>query len=92
MKIEQKDTCREILMRYGKDNQIDMCIEECAELIDALCKFKRNRIGFKNVCSEIADVMIMATQMAMVFGEQKVTEIIAMKLDRQKKRMEGGMK
>ena len=52
---------------WGAAAQIDMCIEECAELIDALCKYKRGRCSDDHVAEEIVDVTIMVTQMAALF-------------------------
>lgn len=45
-----------------------MVSEECAELINALCKYKRGRVTDSDVITEIADVMIMCEQMAYYFG------------------------
>lgn len=88
MTQEQKDVCRKALLTYGKESQINMCIEECAELIDALCKHMRERNDFRDVCTEIADVMICVAQMAMVFGEKEVEKQIEYKIERLKERLE----
>ena len=62
---------------YGKDNQIDMAIEEMSELSKALLKERRARkrgtnsdIIYKqsDVVEEMADVIIMLTQLLMIFG------------------------
>jgi NTP pyrophosphatase (non-canonical NTP hydrolase) len=56
---------------YGMFAQMDMCIEECSELIKALLKYRRNedKQALANICEEMADVQIMLDQMRLVFGE-----------------------
>ena len=56
-------------------------IEEMAELIDALAKYKLTHAK-SNVCSEIADVQIMMRQLSIIFGEDKVVAVIEYKLKR----------
>lgn len=67
---------------FGERNQIDQCIEECAELIQALNKYKRNRNALANVYEEIADVQIMLAQMRYIFGESNITMVLHDKTDR----------
>lgn len=72
---------------YGFEAQSRMVDEECAELINALCKYKRGRANEYNVITEIADVMIMCEQMAIHFGKEAVEKEIETKLSRLKKRL-----
>lgn len=67
---------------FGVPNQINMLFEESAELIDALCKYRRGRCTAENVVTEIADVLIMAEQMAIIFGEDAVEKEKKRKLNR----------
>ena len=52
----------EIIDHYGIDKQYDQLIEECSELIKAICKYKRDDIlqsdiiPTANIIEEIADV------------------------------------
>lgn len=57
------------IARYGKDTQATVCMEECAELIQAISKIKRhnpedptNKVGrnelIENLYEEMADVQI----------------------------------
>lgn len=46
------------IQHYGKNNQSTVCMEECAELIQAISKAKRGRIDRDNMIEEIADVLI----------------------------------
>ena len=58
---------------YGEPAQIDMAIEEMAELTKALCKIKRAQAGCEvtaaigNVVEEMADVKIMLDQLRIIF-------------------------
>ena len=96
MTVEQKEICRLILQKYGEENEVDMCIEECSELTKALLKFRRRKRGellpetvsslLENIKEEIADVEIMLTQMKILYDcEEEVKELIDYKLNRQVK-------
>lgn len=65
--MEMELLCAKALEKWGADAQIEMCIEECAELIDALCKYRRGRCGQEHVAEEIVDVVIMMGQMSILF-------------------------
>ena len=64
-----------VLVHFAPERQKMKCIEECGELITALAK------GC-GVAEEIADVIIMANQMRLLFGKDKVDAKIGQKLDR----------
>lgn len=69
---------------YGDENQLDMAIEEMAELTKAICKYKRAvKERERDIChstakdvifakgdivEETADVLIMIEQLIMIFG------------------------
>ena len=58
---------------YGAPAQMDMAVEEMAELTKALCKIKRAQAGCEvtaaigNVIEEMADVQIMLDQLRIIF-------------------------
>lgn len=54
----------------GKARQIDKCMEECAELIFELQKFKYDHSTCEKVTSEIADVQITIDQLKIIFGKK----------------------
>jgi len=56
---------KEAVKTFGHASQIDMMIEECAELIFAIQKHKR--VLPCDVPGEIADVEIMCAQMRIIF-------------------------
>ena len=51
---------KKAIAKWGKDAQLDMLAEECAELSAAVMRFKRRRAdSFTNLFQEIADVEYM---------------------------------
>lgn len=85
LRIEQ------IATHYGFTNQADMAIEECSELIQAICKLRReySENHYTNLLEEIADVYIMARQLRYLLGYSTIDSIVNNKLNRQLKRIEG---
>lgn len=79
---------------YGEPAQIDMAIEEMAELTKALCKIKRAQAGCEvtaaigNVVEEMADVQIMLDQLRIIF-HRSTEEAEEAKLERLKNRLDG---
>lgn len=71
---ERRDIMLRAIHRYGETAQIDMAVEEMAELAKALCKVKRATPGaattaaIANVIEEIADVQIMLDQLRLIFA------------------------
>ena len=59
---------KEALRKWGIEAQRAMCIEECAELINALAKERRGRVTREDILTELADVSIMVDQMALHYG------------------------
>lgn len=76
------DTLSDALSTFGAEHQRIMCMEECAELIDALAKYDRGRAGAKDVITELADVNIMVEQMAIFFGKEEFEKEKERKLKR----------
>lgn len=46
------------IKHYGAEIQGTVCMEECAELIQAISKAKRGKFDENNMTEEIADVLI----------------------------------
>lgn len=78
---------------YGAPAQMDMAVEEMAELTKALCKVKRvscaaeAKAVLENVVEEMADVQIMLDQLRIIFGHS-TAEAEECKLERLKKRLD----
>lgn len=91
MKTElDQTTLQRAIDVFGADSQVYMAIEECSELVDALMKYRRGRIGVNDVVTEIADVQIMCAQLEIIFGgSSKIVEMErAKKMDRLRGRIE----
>ena len=83
---------QEALNQWGMDAQINMAIEEMAELISALQHYRRlekweHHATLDDVTDEIADVEIMIQQLKLMFGISNLHlfEIKEKKLERVKK-------
>lgn len=72
---------------YGQEKQIDMAVEEVGELLAAINRCKRGRVGVSAVQEEIADVKIVIDQLAIIFGESDVYNFEKLKLARLKERI-----
>ena len=93
MELKQRLICRRAVNHYGKENQKKKCIEEMAELTKALCKetfVSPDEVdgNLINIQEEIADVIIMANQMRIIYGPDQVDAAIEYKLNRLKGKME----
>ena len=77
----------EAVQKWGSF-QVDMAIEECGEFIVEAEHHKRGKEN--HIQEEIADALIMLTQMALMFGEEKVQEIADQKIERLKYRLSIG--
>lgn len=60
---------------YGIEKQLDMLIEEMAELTLAIQHMKRGRCGWNEVAEEIADVRIMTSQFHTLDGVSDMIHI-----------------
>lgn len=95
MKTYTKKLLR-ILDAHGLQRQCWQLIEECAELIIAVCKFWRDDVDEsakdkKHIVDELADVRIMTDQIALAYGVvDQVDERIRYKVERELGRIEDG--
>ena len=84
---------KKIANHYGFSNQLQMLVEEMAELTQAICKYKRfenakERVDiFENLVEEVADVEIVLSQIKMLVGEKAVNKKVEEKIARQLKRI-----
>lgn len=94
--------CLEIARYYGFDAQTNQLIEECAELIQAINKYKRQFLRGQPVressdvktprdmiVEEIADVEVMLCQIKQLFGitELEIEDVAERKIERTMMRM-----
>ena len=90
------EVLQECVDTYGAEAQVDMAVEEMSELTKALLKYRRKaaqdskdlEAARENILEEVADVIIMLTQLIMIYGGRDlVQETIENKVDRQIKRL-----
>lgn len=74
---------------YGLENQLGILQEECAELIQAVSKYRRGEWNPIHISEEMADTIIMIEQMAYLLKiEKDMNYTIKWKITRQMKRIE----
>lgn len=99
MTSKQTEKLEVIVSSYTFYQQREIFVEECAEAIQAVQKLKRaaedSNVGYykatEELISEVADVLIMAEQMRLYLGADKVDREIDRKLARQIGRIRGGI-
>ena len=74
---------------YGANLQTVVCMEECAELIQAVSKMKRGRDNRDNLIEEMADVMICMDILKQVYGisDNEIQNYVCQKQNRSIERM-----
>jgi NTP pyrophosphatase (non-canonical NTP hydrolase) len=72
--MTRKQIYEKALTAWGRTFQMDMLVEECAELIHAIQKYKRCPT-VDNVIEELADVEIMCEQMRLIFNPAEIDRI-----------------
>ena len=92
IKPKRKYLYQKAIAQWGEQAQVDICIEECAELIHALSKLKRgSKTGLQGCIEEIADVYIMLGQIRLIVNKDKeIGQVINLKINRLKTRIKEG--
>lgn len=88
--MTDQEIFQKAIEKWGSDDQIEMIIEECSELILALQKLKRgygedfaiNEELLYKVCDEVADVKIMTRQADLLFDKKLIDSRVAYKMKR----------
>ena len=63
-----RSVLKQAIETYGAEAQLNVAIEEFAELTKEICKHKRYMDNTKAIMEEMADCYIMLEQMQMIFG------------------------
>lgn len=85
--MTKEEIYKAAIKRWGRLSQIEMIVEECSELIQAIQKQKRYG-NIENVIEEIADVEIMCEQARMLFDTGGKVDIAKdFKINRLKERL-----
>lgn len=84
-----KNTLKQAIDTWGKDMQLDIAVEEFAELIKEICKYKRGADNISNIVEEMADCYIMLEQIKIMFGlgSEIISDEMNKKIDRLKLRL-----
>ena len=89
-----KELLNKAIDTYGIEEQLLQTVEECAELIQAINKWRRSKDlestkdAVEHLAEETADVIIMMEQLKIIIGEHKVKWFIDFKLQRLAERLE----
>ena len=75
---------------YGKDVQSTVCMEECAELIQAISKEKRGKSDKEHLAEEMADVIICIEMLKQInnINEDEIYSWVINKQERIMRRIE----
>jgi len=77
---------KEALRQFGEKFEVDLCVEECAELIDVIQKYRRGRRTELQVMEEVVDVWMLLIQMRVILdNEADFFKMFNNKLDRLEK-------
>lgn len=89
--MDMEIICQEAVNHFGSESRVMLAIEEMAELQKELCKHSRGKDNYYNIAEEIADVLIMAEQLMILFDcRNTVKEWQYAKLMRLKELMNDG--
>ena len=87
---KRRELYQQALNQWGSKAQMLQAMEECAELIQALSHWMRNRNTLMDLAEEIADTEIMCEQLRLVIGGAAVDAVKEAKLQRLKRRLQDG--
>ena len=89
-----KKIVAKIIEHYGADIQSTVCMEECAELIQAVSKQKRGKSDKHHLAEEIADVTICLEMLMQIYeiSDSYINNWIDIKMHRIEQRMNNGGK
>ena len=87
---EMRGVLKRAIETYGAEAQLNVAIEEFAELTKEICKHKRYMDNTKAIIEEMADCYIMLEQMQMIFGlgSTVINDAMNKKIKRLKRRLD----
>ena len=85
--MNKQDLYKLVIETYGSEAQINQGIEEMAELIQAINKFRRNPSvypSWRNIAEELVDVEIMLEQYKLIYNvsTETISNFKSLKLKR----------
>jgi len=84
--VSEHNIYKDALEKWGIELQLDMMIEECAEVIQAITHLKRGG-DMGQLIEELADLTIMLRQMKEICGHKRIGLAIENKLERFQRRL-----
>jgi hypothetical protein len=84
---EYREVYTKALKVWGAEKQKMQAVGEIGEFLAELGRERQGRSTPEQTIDEIADVIIMMTQMAMIYGEQAVKDRIAIKVEKVKTKL-----
>ena len=83
-------TLERAIETYGEDMQLNVAIEEFAELIKEICKSNRGNDNIDKIIEEMADCYIMLEQLKIIFEikNSSIYAVMEAKLERLRNRLE----
>lgn len=89
VKMDDINVMKSAIDNYGPRLQTVVAIEELSELQKELTKFLRGGGNKKNLTEEMADVLIMVTQLQLIYhvGDEDIREVMDYKLKRLEERI-----
>jgi hypothetical protein len=88
------DILKKAIKFYGAERQTDKAIEEMAELVKEMAELIKQLLKNRyegddsHVVEELADVLVTANELTLIFGVDRVLEIVRQKEERLANRME----
>lgn len=81
---------KKIANYYGLHKQFRQTVEEMAELTQVICKAERYDLDTvrEHLVEEVADVQVVLDQVIYLLGDNRIEQIRAEKISRQKRRIE----
>ena len=90
-----REDIKKLIEAHGEEETLDICFEECGELIQAISKMKRLKragksLNYINLLSEMADVLISVEMLKEVAGlsSNQVEKAVDVKMKRNMERIE----
>lgn len=90
--MSAKEVIKRAIAYYGEDVQATVCMEECAELIQAISKMKRKTPNVENLIEEMADVCVCIDMLQHIYSitDEELHRNIDFKISRLQQRITEG--
>ena len=69
--MEEDEIYRWAMVKFSKDHQALILVEECSELQKELVKYIRGKVDWNHLAEEISDVEIVLKQLRIIIEDEK---------------------